>query len=467
MLKPLLARLFRLTFRRKVAALAGIPGPEPTFPFGNALDFVGKRPWEVMAGYGRAHGGMALAWIVGKPVVVLNNPELIAQVFRADSVDFYKDAPRQALEPVITKRCLFITNGDDWARRRAQHPCAGASADYWLDAVVPLLRDAIRSSIPRQAARPPGPDLYDSLQRIAFDAFAVAVWGDLLGDEAYAQFVALGVVGDRRMQTPVAFLPPLSPLFYRDRRRWYGRFDTLIAQARQNVDPARRDLLAVTLRHGTPLNHADLRDLLANAFYGGVYSVSSCLATALYFLAQHPEASTRLRDDLATLDLDAPTLSPSDLAAVPRLEATIREALRYLAAVPLMARNVVTARPVELNGHTLPPDTTLFLSNWQINRSPDHWTDPDRFDPDRWLGPAMAATPIGNPHFFPFGQGARACVGMPFAMTYMKLALAVLTADFRVKIDPKSPYRQTYFFGVMVPRGFTARIDPAPLSVVT
>ncbi len=457
------ARLFRLIHRRKVAALAGIPGPTPRFPFGNALDFLGKRPWEVLAGYGRAHGGMALAWIGGKPVVVLNDPDLIARVFRADSVDYYKDAPRQALEPVITRRCLFIANGPDWARRRANHPCAGPAADGWLDGIVPTLRDSVRAGARRLASADPAPgaDLHDGLQRVAFDAFAVAVWGDPLGDEAYAQFVALGKVGDRRMRTPLSLLPPLCPLFYRDRRRWYGRFDALIERARRDPDPSRRDLLAVTLRHGSPLDHADLRDLLANAFYGGVYSVSSCLTTALYLLARDPDEAARLRADLEHLDLAAPDLDPAALGAAPRLEATVRESLRTLAAVPLMARNVTTARPVELGGHTLPPDTTLVLTNWLINRSPDHWPDPDRFDPGRWLDPAKPAGPIAGPHFFPFGQGNQTCVGMPFAMTYMKVALAVLTKDFRVAIDPDQPYRQAYFFGVMIPRGFAARFEPA------
>jgi cytochrome P450 len=29
-------------------------------------------------------------------------------------------------------------------------------------------------------------------------------------------------------------------------------------------------------------------------FYGGVYSATSCLATALHLLAEHPEAEARL-----------------------------------------------------------------------------------------------------------------------------------------------------------------------------
>ncbi len=459
-------RLFGLFHGRKIEAFAGIPGPAPSFPLGNALDFVGKPPWEVFAGYGRTYGGMALAWIGGTPVVVLNDPDLIARVLGAESAGYYKDAPRAALEPVITRRCLFIANGDDWSRRRSIHPAQGQTADEWLGAVIPTLRDAVASGVRRLAeTNPSGVNLYEGLERVAFDAFAEVTWGEPLGDEAYREFVSLGKVGDRRMQTPLQFAPPLCPMFYADRRRWYGRFEGLIDKARKAADPSRIDLLARSLRNGKEIPHDDFRDLLANVFYGGVYSATSGLVTALYLLAHHPAEEAVLRDALKGLDLDAPTVRPADLDACPRLGSTVLEALRYLTPVPLMARSVVTTRSVELGGHTLPPDTKLFLTNWAIHRSPDHWAHPDRFEPARWESPEADANPMGSSHFFPFGQGTRTCVGMPFAMIYMKTALATIVSRYRVEIDHSLPYKADYFFGVMIPRGLLGQFAPVGQTV--
>jgi cytochrome P450 len=452
------SRLFHLFHGRSMEALAGIPGPAPSFPLGNALDFLKKRPWEVVAAYGKTYGGICKFWLGGTPVVALNDPDLIAKVLGPESIGYYKDAPKQALEPVITRRCLFIANGDDWAYRRSIHPAKGEAADAWMASVVPTLRDAVTSSVSRIAASgPSGVDLYDSLERVAFDAFAVASWGEPLGDEAYREFVALGKVGSLRMQTPLQFAPPLCPMFYADRRRWYGRFDGLIEKARRHPDPTRRDLLALSIRLGPKIPHDDFRDLLANVFYGGVYSATSGLVTALYLLAHHPEERTRLVEALDRFDLGAADLAPADLDACPRLGSTILEALRYLTPVPLMARSVVTTRSVELGGHALPANTKLFLTNWLIHRDPAHWSDPDRFDPARWESGGSEANPIGSPHFFPFGQGPRMCVGMPFAMTYMKTALATILSRFEVDVDRTLPYQPSYFFGVMIPRGLKAR----------
>jgi cytochrome P450 len=463
MATTLSGRLFRRLHGRTMAAFAGIPGPTPTFPFGNALDFLKNktRPWEVVAGYAGDHGGMLVFWIGGTPVVALSDPELVARVLGEGAKGYYKDAPKKALEPVITPRCLFIVNGGDWAYRRSIHPARGPVADEWLKGIVPTLRDAVASGVARLATgdHRSGVDLYDGLERVAFDAFAIAAWGEALGDEAYREFVALGKVGDRRMRTPLQFAPPLCPMFYADRKRWYGRFEGLIARARKDPNPARVDLLALALREGPEIPHDDFRDLLANVFYGGVYSATSGLVTALYLLARNPPEESRLIEALRGLDLGAPGLTPSGLDACPPLGAAILEALRHSTPVPLMARNVVTTASVELGGHVLPANTNLFLTSLPAHRSPAHWPDPARFDPSRWEPGGTATDPIGSPHFFPFGQGERMCVGMPFAMTYMKVALATILSRYRVRIEPVTRYQASYFFGVMIPRGIPARFE--------
>ena len=88
-------RLFRRLHGRTMVNFAGLPGPSPTFPFGNALDFLKNKahPWEVVEGYARAYGGMLVFWIGGTPVVALSDPALVARVLGEGAAGFYKDAP--------------------------------------------------------------------------------------------------------------------------------------------------------------------------------------------------------------------------------------------------------------------------------------------------------------------------------------------------------------------------------------
>jgi cytochrome P450 len=465
----ILARVFRWLHASQMNSLGGIPGPTPTFPFGTALDFLGKQPWEVCADYGKTHGGVTLIWMFGKPALVLNDPELIGQALETRSVHFYKDSPCNALRPVITDNCPFICNGEDWAFKRANHPLQLDDFDAWRTTQVRTLRQALIHGIERltNASASTAIDLLESIQRLSFDAFAVAVWGRTLGDDAYCWFLTLGRMGDRRIKLDLLLplLPPLNPIFWLHRRHWYNLFDQLIAEAKQDPNPERTDLLSVWLRRGSKLSATGLKDSLANVFYGGVFSVTSAITTTLYLLAQHPAEAERLQRELNELASRRPDFDWPALAGCLRLDQVLREALRYLTPVPIYFRNTLTTQSTEFAGHVLPPNTVLFITNWFLHRSPAHWKDPDRFDPDRWSSSVIDANPLGSGHFFPFGRGPRMCVGLPFAIFYMKLALAILLSHAKVEIDPSQAYQQGFFFGVMMPQGlkarFTARADPA------
>src|SRR5262245_55417029 len=102
-MRPLLAKLFRLFHRKKMQALAGIPGPTPLFPLGTLHEFWGKVAWDVCADYQKAYGGLTLIWVAGTPALVLNDPELIREVLITRREQFYKDDPTKAFRPVLKK----------------------------------------------------------------------------------------------------------------------------------------------------------------------------------------------------------------------------------------------------------------------------------------------------------------------------------------------------------------------------
>ncbi len=457
----LLESAFRWAHPWKVKAFEGIPGPSPRFPFGSASDFLGRpQPWEVCAEYGRRYGGMVLVWVFGKPFVVLNDPALIGEVLDAKNGSYYKDAPVAALLPVITRFCLFISNGADWARRRALHPFSAPWFGEWLGAQAPAFRAALEAKVEHSiAACAAGPiDLLPAIQRLSFDVFARVVFGEELTGDDYERFLHLGRVGHRRMRYPFPFLAlPYGPHFYRDRRLWYDKFSRLIEAAARGPAPERTDLLAELVRRGVPVGGEEFRALLANVFYGGVFSVTSCLVTTLYLLDRHPEIAATLRAEVGELFARSPPFDGAALGASPYLDGVVRESLRYLTPVPIFPRNVQTTGPVELGGHVLPANTILLITNWALHRSPAHWKEPDRYDPSRWAGGEAAANPMGSGYFFPFGRGPRACVGMPFALCYLKIALATFLVRARWEMPPGQDYRQSFFFGVMMPQGLRAR----------
>jgi cytochrome P450 len=61
----------------------------------------------------------------------------------------------------------------------------------------------------------------------------------------------------------------------------------------------------------------------------------------------------------------------------------------------------------------------------------DLWPDPERFDPTRFLGKKVDPTT-----YFPFGGGARRCIGMAFASYEMRIVLATILARAELRTAP-------------------------------
>ena len=452
--------LFRTVFRKRCQQFAGIPGPEPIFPVGTTLDFLHGQPWEVCASYVPKFGGLTLIWLGPTPALVVNDPELLFDIFERQRQDYYKDAPGPALAPVIMPGNLFTSNEPRWASARQQHPLSKVDMNAWLSrqaaALHPLLLSGLQDWIKKPASRPV--DLHDEMQSLAWKMFSKSFWGEVLSDGHFRWFKSLARVGSRRMF--VAAIPPVNPWFLWSRRQWYRTLTQRIRDVRQQPDPTDPSLLQTVLPMVQGMPDFVLADSMGVDFFGGVFSCSSTINTALYLLAQHPEEATKLKADLATFMRPGQAPDFDALVSCPRLDWVMREAMRYYPAVPLYFRNTVKDRSVQLGGHTIPPNTQIFISNWYLHKESDHWTDPQTFRPERWSNGGVEADPIGSGYFFPFGRGPRECIGKPFATFFIKLMLATLLTESRVGMNPSQPYKQSFFFAVMSPKKMTAIFRP-------
>jgi cytochrome P450 len=79
----------------------------------------------------------------------------------------------------------------------------------------------------------------------------------------------------------------------------------------------------------------------------------------------------------------------------------------------------------------------LMSSQYVIHHWERHWSDPEKFDPDRFL----TSTP--KPYtYIPFFVGPRQCIGKNFALLELKCFLCELLSRFEVEKDPDTPWKQ-------------------------
>jgi cytochrome P450 len=433
--------LFRLVHGSKMKALEGFPGPTPWFPFGNAFDFVGEPPWEVCSRYAREYGGVTLIWLAGRPALVLNDPKLIGKVLDTSGNDFYKNAPRTPLPPIIMEN--------------------GADLREWMVGQVEPMREMLREGMRLLKDLPEPVDVAQTVQHLGFDVFSVAFWGHVLGADVYEWFLTLAKAGNRRMKlvrmTPL--LPPLNPWYYAARRKWLALFSYLMEKAKAPNEPPRSDLLSVLLRRGKPASDA-LRDALANLFFDGVFSTFSAVTMTLYLLAHNPAVEQRLRAELGALVERDPDYGLDALESCGYLDCVLREALRLYSPTPLLFRNSAKDRSASLGEHTLPPNTLLLISNWFLHHDPAHWDDPERFDLCRWESGGAERDPLGSGWYFPFGRGPGTCMGQPFALFAMKLTLSEILTHSQLELESSPTCQLDYFFGAATPKGLKGRFRP-------
>lgn len=203
---------------------------------------------------------------------------------------------------------------------------------------------------------------------------------------------------------------------------------------------------------GAGLTDDEVNDEVLTLLIAGHETTATTLAWALHHLAAKPAAQQRLFGELSG-NFPGGTVDPSRVSKLPYLTAVVNETLRLTPIAVAVTRRLREA--VTLAGHDLPAGTVVAPSVYVAHRS-RAWERPAEFEPERFLG--------GGPSpfvFFPFGGGARRCVGAEFARYQLAVVLGqlILSRGFGAA---QSTSERSYMRGVTVapPPGMPLLVSP-------
>jgi cytochrome P450 len=123
---------------------------------------------------------------------------------------------------------------------------------------------------------------------------------------------------------------------------------------------------------------------------------------------------------------------------MPRLPYTrmvLAEAMRLYPPAWIIGRRAIEA--YEVGAYVIPATSIVVLSPYITQHDACFFPDPEVFDPQRWTAEAEASRPKFA--YFPFGGGARQCIGEGFAWMEGILALATLAQQWRMRLAPGHP----------------------------
>jgi pentalenene oxygenase len=242
---------------------------------------------------------------------------------------------------------------------------------------------------------------------------------------------------------------PGNRRYDRARARLRSSIGQIAARRRACDQDQATDLLAALLsahddapeagQPATGMSDVEVVDQVLTFFMAGTETTASALAWALHLVAGDPRVEARLHAEVDAV-LGGRTPVMADLPELPYTARVITETLRLYPPGWFFTRS--TAVDCELDGERLAAGTTVAYSPYLIHRLGALYPDPGRFDPDRWDGSDRApAKPAVRGAFIPFAAGRRKCIGEDFAFTEAVLALAALSARWRLRPAPGTRVR--------------------------
>jgi cytochrome P450 len=183
---------------------------------------------------------------------------------------------------------------------------------------------------------------------------------------------------------------------------------------------------------GQPMPDGQLIDEILTMIVAGHETTASTLNWAWYLISQHPEVEQKLSNELNALS----TCSGfSDLSRFLYARQIIDETMRLYPAGWVVTRKAL--RDDRLGEYFVPAGTEIYVPPYFIQRHPDLWEEPDRFNPDRFR-------PENSRHrhrlaTIPFSAGPRNCIGEHFARVEMQIHLMTIARHLKLRYTSSRP----------------------------
>uniref|UniRef100_A0ACD5V8Z0 Uncharacterized protein n=2 Tax=Avena sativa TaxID=4498 RepID=A0ACD5V8Z0_AVESA len=439
------------------------------------------------------HGSVYKLAFGPKSFVVVSDPIVARYILRENAFDYDKGVLAEILEPIMGKG-LIPADLDTWKQRRKV--ITPGFHGLFIEAMVRVFTKCSERTISKleeliekgdHSDKSTIVNLEEEFSNLALDIIGLGVFNfdfDSVNKESPVIKAVYGTLFEAEHRStfyiPYWNLPltqwivPRQRKFRSDLKVINDCLDNLIKNAKETRQEADVEKLqqrdysslkdASLLRflvdmRGADVDDRQLRDDLMTMLIAGHETTAAVLTWSIFLLAQNP---TKMRKAQAEIDavLNNGAITADKLKKLEYIRLIIVESLRLYPQPPLLIRR--SLRPDKLpggyngakEGYEIPAGTDLFLSIYNLHRSPYFWDRPNEFEPERFTVPKMdeniegwagfdpARSPgamypneiIADFAFLPFGGGPRKCVGDQFALLESTVALALLLQKFDVEL---------------------------------
>lgn len=263
--------------------------------------------------------------------------------------------------------------------------------------------------------------------------------------------------------------PAITQMFYQQAQQKYGediellrRTSDEVIKARREHPTERKDLLNAMLngtdpKTGEKMSDDSVTDNMITFLIAGHETTSGLLSFVFYYLLKNPAAYQRAQQEVDNVIGKGP-ITVEQLSKIPYINAILRETLRLTPTAPAIAlqahEDTIIGGKYEVSkGEPI----IAFLP--KVHRDPVvYGEDAEAWRPERMLDAEFDRLNKEFPNCWkPFGNGARACIGRPFAWQEALLVVAILLQNFNFTAEDPS-YQLTLKQTLTIkPKGFYMR----------
>ena len=413
-------------------------GPR-NLPFVGSLPAFRSKPLEFLTKAARDYGDLAYFRLGPYHAYLINHPDYVREILVTNQANFTKSRALQRAR-ILLGEGLLTSEGPFHLRQRrlvqpAFHRSRLASYATVMSEYAARLRDRWVAGSTLNIA--------DEMMRLTLSVVGKTLFSADVESEASEIGVALTTVLKMFNLLMMPFSEYLEKLplpsvrrFEKARARLDQTIYGLIHERRKTGEDA-GDLLSMLLlaqdeeADGSSMTDTQVRDEALTLFLAGHETTANALTWTWYLLSQNPECEQRLHHEIdSVLAGRLPTIE--DLPHLRYTEMVLAESMRLYP--PAWAIGRMSKAPFALDGVQIDAKTICIVSPYVMQRDPRWFPDPGRFDPERWLPEARDARPKFS--YFPFGGGARVCIGERFAWMEGILILATLAQKWKLRLTP-------------------------------
>ncbi|XP_010540722.1 PREDICTED: protein LUTEIN DEFICIENT 5, chloroplastic [Tarenaya hassleriana] len=408
------------------------------------------------------YGGIFRLTFGPKSFLIVSDPSIAKHILKDNSKAYSKGILAEILDFVMGKG-LIPADGEIWrVRRRAIVP---ALHQKYVAAMINLFGEAsdrLCQKLNAAASTGEQVEMESLFSRLTLDIIGKAVFNydfdSLTNDTGVieAVYTLLREAEDRSVSPiPVWDIPIWKDISPRQRKVTSAlklinnTLDDLIATCKRLVekeelqfheeymneqDPS---ILHFLLASGDDVSSKQLRDDLMTMLIAGHETSAAVLTWTFYLLTKEPSVVTKLQEEVDSVIGDRwPTIE--DMKKLKYTTRVINESLRLYPQPPVLIRR--SQENDVLGQYPITRGEDIFISVWNLHRSPLLWDEAEKFNPERWPldGPNPNET-NQNFCYLPFGGGPRKCVGDMFASFETVVAVAMLIRRFEFQIAPGAP----------------------------